>query len=404
MPIASIAFPPTSPDAAVNRDDDDALFEHAPPSGFQRRLGLIGPGGDLAVQRRALLVVLAAWLPLPALAIVQSAVVRADLVSPVLQEVGLHARYLIAAPLLVLGEVACAPRLNEIVRQVRDGQALGDCDRRRLDGAVSSTRTLLRSNVAEAGFFGLAYLIALATALSHPLDQLPVWAQPTGGMPRFSLSGWWHVLVSLPLLLLLILGWFWRLALWSRLLWRISTLELRLVASHPDGRAGLSFLGHSVRAFAVIALALATIAAGRSANVVLATGKLPTAHLIFDIALLSAIAALFVAPLLVFTPILMQTWRQGAFAYDALAERVGRAFERTWLAGEPDGTRRDPADFSAAADLYSIVKNVHAIRLLPVSLKDLIPMAIALLLPSVPVILLSAHREVIWAHVASLLF
>jgi hypothetical protein len=47
---------------------------------------------------------------------------------------------------------------------------------------------------------------------------------------------------------------------------------------------------------------------------------------------------------------------------------------------------------------------VHAIRLVPVSLKDLIPMATALLLPFVPVILLSAHREVIWAHVASLLF
>ena len=103
-------------------------------------------------------------------------------------------------------------------------------------------------------------------------------------MPIYSLAGWWHTLVSVPLLLLLIFGWCWRLALWTRLLWLIARLELRLVASHPDRCAGLSFLGHSVRAFAIVALALAVIVAGRSAHMSLLGGGLPTPYFLANAA------------------------------------------------------------------------------------------------------------------------
>ncbi|QRM31293.1 hypothetical protein [Microvirga sp. VF16] len=387
----------------MSRGDAEMLFEHAPPLGLQRRLGLLG-SDDLAFRRRALMVILAAWMPLLVLAVLQSAWARVDLITPVLREVGLHTRYLIAAPLLVLAEATCVPQLNAIVRHISDGGFADERDRGRLDEAIASTRRLLRSRAAEICVFVLAYLIVLATILSRPLDQLPVWAQPVGGMPRYSLAGWWHMLVSLPLLLALILGWLWRLALWTRLLWHVSRLKLRLVASHPDRRAGLSFLGLSVRALAAVGLALAIIPAGRSANVVLGGSVLPTPHIVFNVALLLAIAALFIAPLLVFTPTLMRTWRQGALAHDALAERIGHAFEHRWLARKAEEDARDPSDFSAVADLYAVVENVHAIRLVPVGLKDLLALAVALLLPFVPVLLLAVPRDVIWAHISSLLF
>jgi hypothetical protein len=84
--------------------------------------------------------------------------------------------------------------------------------------------------------------------------------------------------VSLPLLIILFLGRIWRLVSWTRLPWLMSRLRLRLVASHPDHAAGLGFIGHSVRAFAIVALAPMAIAAGRSARIVLTTGSLPTSH------------------------------------------------------------------------------------------------------------------------------
>jgi hypothetical protein len=118
-----------------------------------------------------------------------------------------------------------------------------------------------------------------------------------------------------------------------------------------------------------------------------------------------SIAVLFVAPLLVFIPPLMRTWRRAMFEYNALADQVGHAFERKWLdAGKADQGALEVPDFSATADLYAVVANVHAIRFVPIDIKDLIALAVAMLLPFVPVVLLAFPLDVIWTQIKSLLF
>lgn len=388
--------------AAISRIGADAFLTHTPPFASRRWLGPVGSDSH-DIKRRALVVVVAGWVPLVVLTVVQSAWAGPDVITSMLEEIGVHARYLIAAPLLVLAVAWCVPQLNAIVRQFIDCGIVSERDRTRFDEAITSTRGLLQSSTASVVAIGLAYGVVLATALSHSLDQLPLWARPVAGVPRYSLAGWWHMLISLPLLLVLIFDWFWRLALWTRLLWLIARLDLRLVASHPDHCAGLSFLGHSVRAFAIVALGFATIFAGRSAHLVLTGGELPTPYFIFNIAALLAICALFVAPLLVFSPILTQAWRQGTFTHDAFAHRVGQAFERKWLGANTDQDALDAPDASAVADLSSVVANVHAMRFVPVSLKDLTTIAIAMLLPFVPAVLLAFPIDVIWAQIKSLL-
>jgi hypothetical protein len=198
----------------------------------------------------------------------------------------------------------------------------------------------------------------------------------------------------------------WRLALWTRLLWLIARLDLRLMASHPDRAAGLGFVGYSVRAFSIVALALATIVAGRTAHIVLLGGALPTQYLIFNGGLLLAIVALFAAPLLVFTPTLMNAWRHGALEYGALANRVGTTFEDKWLGrdGQADKAALDKPDFSATTDLYSIVANVYALRLIPIDGKSVILFGIAMLLPFIPVVFLTLPAEQILAGLKKLLF
>lgn len=404
MSAASVLSPLNTkrPGGLSGMDDDGGLFEQAPPVGLQKRIGLVRKG-KLNIGTRALLVILLGWVPLLVLALVQSAFARADVVTPFLLEVGAHARYLVAAPLLVIAEAACAPQLNAIVRHFADSGIVADGDRDRFDEAVASTRGWLQSGVAEVLAILLAYLISVAAALSHSPDQLPLWAAPVAGVPHFSLAGWWHMLVSLPLLLLLIFGWLWRLALWTRLLWVMARLELRLVASHPDRCAGLSFLGQSIRAFAIVALALAVIIAGRSAHIVLTGGGLPTPNFLANVGLLVTIMLMFVAPLVMFTPTLMHVWRSGTLQYDALADGLGHAFERKWLAQKVGQDVLERPDFSATADLYSVVGNVHAIRLIPVDLKDLIALAVAMLVPFVPVVLLAFPLDEIWKYTKSLL-
>ncbi|HYD15434.1 MAG TPA: hypothetical protein VEA77_03445 [Hyphomicrobium sp.] len=378
----------------------EELFKNAPPRRLERRLGV-----PVQTGRRALLVALVAWVPLVLLAIVQSFIFGSDELRSLLRETGVHARYLVAAPLLVLAEAICAPKLGAIANHFVHASLVPNEQRGHFDAALASTRRLLESHTAEIVVVALAYCVVVISAVSHQ-GNIPNWHLGGGTPPLFSMAGWWHLLISLPLLLMLIFAWMWRLALWARLLWLVSRLDLRLVASHPDHTAGLSFLGHSLRAFAIVALALAAIAAGRSAHIVLEGGGLPTPQLAFNVSFLIALLALFTGPLLVFAPVLRDVWLRGTLEYGALAERVGKAFEDKWLT---KGKSADPAaldqpDFSATTDLYQVVSNVYAIRLVPVDLKDLIALAIAVLIPFVPVVLLAVPTDVIWSGIKSLLF
>lgn len=400
----AMATPEGGPHIADPAAGPDDLFEGAPPAGVLRRLSPAKSGGS-GIARRALLAALLGWAPLLLLSLLQGALWGSDDAGSFLREVGAHARYLVAVPLLVVAEAGCAPQLNAIVRQFVEGGIVAEGDRGRLAEAAASTSKLLRARAAEAVVIAMAYLIALATLLSHPLDQLPIWAASHGVAPAYSPAGWWHTLVSLPLLLALLLGWIWRIALWGRLLWLVSRLRLRLVASHPDRCAGLAFLGQSVRAFAVVALAIAVIVAGRSAATVLAGGGLPTPQLYSNIGLMAGLVMLLVAPLLSFVPVLLRTWQRGALEYGALAERAGQAFERKWLGQRArDEDMLEQPDFSSTTDLYQVVANVYSIRFVPVGLKDLAALIIAMLLPFVPVVLLAVPASVIWTYARSLLF
>ena len=113
---------------------------------------------------------------------------------------------------------------------------------------------------------------------------------------------------------------------------------------------------------------------------------------------------LFVSPLVAVHPAAHALWRHGEFAYGALANQVGHAFERKWLGQNADKSALEKPDFSATTDLFSIVANVHAIRFVPVDLKDLTTIVIAMLLPFVPVVLLAFPLDAIWAQIKSLLF
>jgi hypothetical protein len=371
------------------------LFAHAPPMGVQRRLGLI-TGDELRAGRRALLAVLVGWLPLLALTALQGS----DGLASLLREIGLHARYLVTVPLLIIAEGPCAATLSATLRYFIESGLVAETEHHRFEAAIASTRRQLESPAAEIVVFALAYLVSAITVLSHAPDQLPGWFGSASGR---SAAGWWYVLVSLPLLLVVVLGWLWRLVLWARLLTRIARLELRLIASHPDHAAGLGFLGHSLRGFALVAFALATMVAARTARHVLEAGTLPTPDLWFNAGALLTLLALFAAPLLAFVPTLLRAWQRGTLAYGALAGRIGAAFEHKWLGTAADRDALARPDFSATADLYGVAANVYALRFVPIDLKNLAALAAALLAPFVPVVFLAIPVDVLLGSLRSLL-
>lgn len=382
--------------------EDTGLFENAPLTAVERRLGL-AKVGRLNIGRRILLLILLGWTPIVALTLMQ-ALISGTTGQALSLFMGLetHIRYLVVVPLLVFAEAQCAPSLNAIVRHFAGSGVVPAHEHERLEAIIATTRRSLESTAANVLVIVLAYLTMAIAVWSSSPDRLPVWHKSDGAL-AFSPAGWWHILISLPLLLTLFFGWMWRLALWTRLLWKISRLDLRLVAAHPDGAGGLGFLGYSVRAFSIVGLAFATAAAGRSMHGILQGGDLPILNVYFNIGWLVFVAVLFTSPLLVFLPALVRTWRRGMFKYGALAARVGNAFERKWFGRETDDTTLLQPDFSAANDLYQVVANVNAMRFIPVGLKDIGLLVGIMLLPFIPVVLLMVPIGTILAGIKGLL-
>jgi hypothetical protein len=371
--------------------DDDTLFEHGPPESFERRLMWTRPGFSGAA-RRAVIVAAVAWLPVVLLMLIAPGGIEP-------QRIGVHARYLIAAPLLVLAETVCAQRLTLLVREFTRARLVPEQALGRFDHAVTSTRRLLRSRVAES----LAWLAAYATVatLLQPLN-----AHSVAPLAQWSPAMWWNALVSLPLLLTLIFGWLWRVALWTRLLASIARLDLQLVATHPDHAAGLGFIGQSLRAFAIVAFALATIAAGETMRQAMTTDSLSQSKIYFNVLWALGIVVLFVLPLTVFAPVLARALRRGIVRYGRFAADVARVVDARWIqSNEPrraEAALAEP-DFSATTDLYSVVSNVYALRAFPVRPREVLMLLAAVALPYVPIVLLTVPPQVIWDHLRDVL-
>jgi hypothetical protein len=260
--------------------------------------------------------------------------------------------------------------------------------------------------VAELAAVLLAYVVIGALMRYVPSAAIPVWHKSGGiGPLAFSAAGWWHVLVSLPLLLVLFFGWLWRLFLWGRFLWCMSRLDLRLIPAHPDHAAGLQFVGYSLRAFSLLGMAFGAIVAGRVANRVVHAGAPLTAYTPFIVALVVCVVLLFGGPLLVFTGKLFHTKWRGTFEYGALATGEGGQFEHKWLKRPEriDASALEVPDFSATTDLYQVVANVYDMGIIPLDLRNILLLIVATLLPFVPVAFMAIPLEAILAHVAELL-
>jgi len=345
---------------------------------------------------RAALVAAIAWLPLLLITSAQSMLFGDGSLRFFLTDYGVHARFLVAAPILIIAEATCLPRLSMIALHFRDRGLVEPQDIPAYRRAIASTARLRDLAQLEVAVLALAIAFAAVMWREVPPPLYPAWHHaPVGTRAGASTAGWWHDLVSVPLLLILLLGWAVRLCLWTRFLLLMSRLRLRLVAAHPDKAGGLKFVGMSAPAFAVVAFAFGVIVAGTIANKVEHDG---VPLLSFRYALASFLAvnvAVFVAPVLVFSGRLIMTWRAGMLSYGALAHQVGVEMERKWFRRNIESDVLDANDFSATTDLYSIVSNVYGMTLVPLNVNQVVVLAVATLTPFLPLVFLAVSPDVI---------
>jgi hypothetical protein len=369
--------------------EDRLLFAGGPAQRLEASLGLIRQGKP-RVARIALLAVVFSWVPLVLLSALHGDLVRSDISNALVPDFGVHARFLLATPLLILAEALCVPRLSAVARQFLEGGLVSDADRPRYDLAVASSARLMRSRRVEIAVVVLAYALVFVSAKATPPDAVPGWH---GQLSTFAPTpaGWWGLLISLPLLLLLLLGWLWRICVWTRFLWLMNRLHLQLDPSHPDHAGGLRFVGLSLEGFLPLAFVVGVIAAGPVANQVVHHHLDPMHFKSVAFGAAGIVVFVCVGPLLVFVRRLIDAHHQGMLEYSALAMHMGKRFRSTWMRPRQrvDQGTIDMSDFTGTNASYSMSANAFSIQILPVELRSVGLLIVTTFLPFVPVWLLA---------------
>jgi hypothetical protein len=380
------------------------IFDGGPPLRLEKSLGLIKPDERRSV-RRAVLAAALVWLPLLILSAIESLAYKENRVASLLGDLSVGFRYLIVVPLFILAEEFTIVRMGQIGRHFVDAGLIKDADRLRFDAIIARSRRLLISAQVEVLVVIFVYLGMIIVIQIFPEQDIPPWHKAYGVRMGYSWAGWWHVLVSAPVALVLLLGWLWRIFVWGLFLFRVSRLDLDLVAAHPDLVGGLQFVGLSLRAFLLVGFAISASAAGGVAQrVLVGTSFFSFIYVIVAVVVLNLL--LFVGPVLVFGGKLVEARRRGIIEYGGLAGAVGRELERKWLdyRKSVDAGALDVGHFSATTDLYQVASNVYQMKPFPIDTQDLIALIVVTLLPFLPALLFEIPLDEILADLVKVMF
>jgi hypothetical protein len=317
---------------------------------------------------------------------------------PFLFDVDVHARLLIALPLLIGSEWIVHERLRLTIRQFIERGLIPDHARAQFEANIAAAFRLRNSVVPELILIALVYAVGVLV-IWRSVTALPIdtWYRQVGDHGHVTAAGWWYVFVSLPLFQFLLFRWYYRLMIWAWLLWRISRGQLALVPTHPDRCAGLGFLNWSSYALVPLLFAHGTLFAGVAAGGVLFEGRELVSYWPQFAAVTALALFVSLAPLLVFAPVLFRAKRDGLRDYGTLAQRYVRDFERKWLRDEPPEERLlGSGDIQSLADLGNSFEVVSGMRFFITTRTTLVLLVVATLLPVTPLVFtIFSPREVV---------
>ena len=341
------------------------------------------------VRRRALAIAAILWLPLLLLALVDGNVAGGVAV-PFLFDIQVHARFLVAVPLLVVAELVVHSRLRPVANEfvVRDMVSSDTAGRFR--DSVRSALRLRNSIVAELAMLALVYGVGVPFVWREmaALD-VATWYAHAGANAQLTHAGLWYAYVSVPLFQFLLLRWYFRVVVWASFLWRVSRIPLNISAMHADRMGGFGFLANTVYAFVPLLLAHGALLSGTIANrIFYGGGKLVDSKL--EVAVVVVFLLLLVlGPLTVFAPQVARAKRAAARAYGRLAQRYVSDFENKWLPGElpAKASPLGSDDIQSLADLADSLETISSTRTVPITRQAVLALGIATLLPVAPLLL-----------------
>jgi hypothetical protein len=378
-------MPPTEikTDPALTTAAEVSLVRGGPFYRAQQALRLIHPN-QWNLTRRIIVLIAVSWFPL----VLITAILNPAGLLSLVKEYRIYARFLIAVPVLLIGESFMESRFRLVMNHIRQAGLLDSSDLVQIDSVIARLIRVRDSFLPELVVLVLL-IVHTATSYKGLVDATPWLGERTDGGLRLTVAGWYAVLVSAPLFQFLLGLGLWRWLLWTYFAFRLSRQNLRLVATHPDGHGGLGFLGLTVAAFAPIALAATAVIGATWRNEILHQGAHLMDFKLQAIALAVVIALVALGPLLFFVPRLAALRRKGVLEYGILGQLHSVEFEEKWIhhrTGHEAEFLQAP-DSSALADFDRSYETILELKPFPADRGALYALVAAVAIPMLPPVL-----------------
>lgn len=368
------------------------------------RIGYAGNDRQLVV-RRALLAVLITWLPLLVFSMMRGQAYGHEITIPFLRDFAVNVRFLIALPILILAESGIDQRWRILVLQFLKSGLVTEKNLPSFEAAIERTTRLRDRVLPEALLIIAAFIPSIFVKTELLMSGVSNWHTLGMGSGEVSLAGWWFNFVSTPFFRFLLLRWLWRLFLATSFLWRVSRINLYLVATHTDMAAGLGFVSQGQKAFSPIVFAGGAVIASQVGNAIayqgvsLSSMKLP----MITYGVLAII--ILIVPLLVVTPVLLKIKKKALLEYGALVTDHNQQFDQKWIQNKqsPNEVILGSDDPCSLIDLGSSFLVVRQMGIVPIDRATLITLAIAAALPMVPVVLYATPADTLVRAVLKML-
>ena len=387
----------------VQEVPDFSLVLGGPLFQLLRRFRLEGDAMEL-LHRRIITSVLLTWVPLLILAVLGGSAGSGRRIS-FFQDIEVHARFLIALPILIGAELLVHLRIRTAVRRFVEWRIVLPDDIPRFQRAIESALRIRNSIYVELALLIVVYTFGFWIWNDRGHLGAATWYAEAGDRWHLTTPGYWYVFVSLPVFQFILLRWYMRLFVWFRFLWQVNRIELNLVPTHPDRCAGLSFVGKSSYAYAPILVAQGAILAGMVANRILYRGEILQSFKFQIGGFIVFFVVAVLAPLLMFTPRMAQARRKGLADYGLFAQRYVEGFDRKWVRGAfPSQELLGTGDIQSLADLVNSYQIVREMRVVPFGLQDVSRLALATAAPLSPLLLTVFSLEELIVRVIRVIF
>jgi hypothetical protein len=345
--------------------------------------------------RRAIGLSAICWLPLFLLSLIEGHAFGGVSV-PFISDVGVHARFLVAVPMLVSAELMVHQRIGVIVSQFIERGMITTKEQSSFDNIVDSTMRLRNSVSVEVVLLLIVVGVGPLLWRQGLTSGVSTWyAVVSPGKMHTTVAGDWYEFVSSSILRFLTVRWYFRIFLWYRFVWRVRGLPLHLNLFHPDRVAGLGFLSGSVRAFAPVLFAQTVVVAGVIGDRIWHGGQKLTD---FKLEILCSVVILMLVvlvPLSFFIVKLEQAGRLARLEYGTLGSHYVEDFRRKWI--EDHGAEGEAllgtTDIQSQADLGNSYRSIEEMRLLLFTKQTVIGLAVFIVLPLAPLTLTMVPLE-----------